>query len=74
MTQTRLVGLIANLPEGVTEIYTHPATASGFAGAAPGYRYEEELAALTAPDLRRLIAAKGVASGGFSDAVDFSRQ
>ena len=74
MTQTRLAGLIAHLPEGVTEIYTHPATASGFAGAAPGYRYEEELAALTAPDLRRLIAAKGVASGGFLDAVDFSRQ
>jgi hopanoid biosynthesis associated protein HpnK len=74
MTQTRLVGLIANLPEGVTEIYTHPATASGFVGAAQGYRYEEELAALTSPDLRRLIAATGVASGGFSDAVDFSRQ
>ena len=74
MTQTRLAGLIEHLPEGVTEIYTHPATASGFAGAAPGYRYEEELAALTSPDLRRLIAATGVAFGGFSDAVDFSRQ
>jgi hopanoid biosynthesis associated protein HpnK len=73
MTQTRLAGLIAHLPEGVTEIYTHPATASDFAGAAAGYRYEDELAALTAPDVRRLIAAMGVASGGFSDAVDFSR-
>ena len=50
MTEPRLAGLIAHLPEGVTEIYTHPATASGFAGAAPGYRYEEELAALTSPD------------------------
>jgi hopanoid biosynthesis associated protein HpnK len=74
MTQARLAGLIAHLPEGVTEIYTHPATASGFEGAAPGYGYEEELAALTSPDLPRLIAAAGVASGGFSDAVDFSRQ
>jgi chitin disaccharide deacetylase len=68
MTQSRLQGLIAHLPEGVTEIYTHPATSSGFAEAAPGYRYEEELAALTSPDLRRQIAEAGVMSGGFSDA------
>ena len=74
MTQSRLQGLIAHLPEGVTEIYTHPATSSDFAGAAPGYRYEEELAALTSPDLRRLFVAAGVASGGFSDAVNFLRQ
>ena len=68
MTETRLRGLIAHLPEGVTEIYTHPATSSGFAGAAPGYRYEEELAALTSPVLRRQIAEAGLASGGFSEA------
>ena len=73
MTHSRLAGLIAHLPEGVTEIYTHPATSSDFAGAAPGYRYEEELAALTSPDLRRQIAAAGVASGGFADAVNFRR-
>jgi hopanoid biosynthesis associated protein HpnK len=71
MTQWRLQGLIAHLPDGVTEIYTHPATASDFAGAAPGYRYEDELAALTSPDVRRQIAAAGIASGGFSDALSF---
>jgi hopanoid biosynthesis associated protein HpnK len=73
MTHSRLAGLIAHLPEGVTEIYTHPATSSDFAGAAPRYRYQEELAALTSRDLRRLIAATGVASGGFEDAVNFRR-
>jgi chitin disaccharide deacetylase len=67
MTQSRLQGLIAHMPEGVTEIYTHPATSSDFAGAAPAYRYEEELAALTSPDLRRQIAEAGVALGGFAD-------
>ena len=72
MTQSRLRGLIAHLPEGITEIYTHPATSSDFAGAAPGYRYEEELAALTSPDLRRQIAAAGVVSGGFADAVSLA--
>ena len=74
MTQARLQGLIAHLPEGVTEIYTHPATSSGFAGAAPGYRYEEELVALTSAELRRQIAAAGVVCGGFSDAMNFTRQ
>ena len=67
MTLSGLAELIAHLPEGVTEIYTHPATGSGFAGAAPGYRYQEELAALTSPDLRRLIVAAGIARGGFAD-------
>jgi chitin disaccharide deacetylase len=74
MTSSRLRGLIAHLPEGVTEIYTHPATSSAFVGAAPGYCYQEELAALTSPDLRRQIAEAGVVSGGFADAVNFSRE
>lgn len=74
MTQARFAGLIAHLPEGVTEIYTHPATSSAFTGAAPGYRYNEELAALTSPDLRRQIGASGIATGGFSDGVNFRRQ
>ena len=74
MTQARLQGLIAHLPEGMTEVYTHPATSSDFAGAAPGYRYKEELAALTSPDLRRQIVEAGVASGGFSDAANFTLQ
>ena len=69
MTHSRLQGLIAHLPDGVTEIYTHPATSPGFAGAAPGYRYQEELAALTSPELRRQIAAAGIDSGGFADAA-----
>ncbi|HLX98869.1 MAG TPA: ChbG/HpnK family deacetylase, partial [Roseiarcus sp.] len=71
MTRSRLAGLIAHLPEGVTEIYAHPATSSGFVGAAPGYLYEAELKALTSPDLRRLVAEAGIASGGFAGAVNF---
>jgi hopanoid biosynthesis associated protein HpnK len=69
MTRARLGGLIAHLPEGVTEIYTHPATRPDFDGAAPGYCYEEELAALTSPDLRCQIAAAGIERGGFSEAA-----
>jgi chitin disaccharide deacetylase len=69
MTHSRLQGLIAHLPDGVTEIYTHPATSPGSAGSAPGYRYEEELAALASPELRRQIAAAGIDSGGFADSI-----
>ena len=66
MTVARLTGLIEHLPEGLSEIYTHPATGP-YPGSAPGYLYGEELAALTAPGLAGLIAAKGIRMGGFSD-------
>jgi chitin disaccharide deacetylase len=70
MTGERLAGLIRHLPEGLSEIYTHPATGP-YAGSAPGYQYQGELAALTDPQMPGLLAAHGVASGGFAD---FSRQ
>jgi chitin disaccharide deacetylase len=66
MTVARLAGLIEHLPEGLSEIYTHPATGP-YPGSAPGYLYGEELAALTDPGLAGLIAAKGIRTGGFSD-------
>jgi hopanoid biosynthesis associated protein HpnK len=66
MTSSRLSGLIENLPEGLSEIYMHPATGP-YPGSAPGYLYEEELKALTAPGLPGLIAAKGIRVGGFGD-------
>jgi len=49
MTAERFAALIDRLPDGMSEIYFHPATADAYPGSAPGYRYREELAALTAP-------------------------
>ena len=66
MTNKRLAGLIEHLPEGLTEIYMHPATGP-YAGSAPGYQYQGELAALTDPALLARLAAKGIKSGGFFD-------
>lgn len=66
MTEPRLEGLIEHLPEGLSEIYLHPATGP-YAGSAPGYQYEDELAALTDPRLPPLLAAKAVKTGGFGD-------
>ncbi|WP_413993669.1 hopanoid biosynthesis-associated protein HpnK [Labrys okinawensis] len=55
MTGARLRGVLSHAPDGVTEIYTHPATTGGFPGHAPGYSYAEELAGLTAPETRDLV-------------------
>jgi hypothetical protein len=58
---------LRNLPAGLTEIYCHPATRDEFAGAARGYRYAEELSALTAPRIRELMISTETRRGGFSD-------
>ncbi|HSS14087.1 MAG TPA: hopanoid biosynthesis-associated protein HpnK [Rhizomicrobium sp.] len=70
MTRERLAGLIRHLPDGLSEIYMHPATGP-YAGSAPGYQYEAELAALTDPRLPELLAEGGIRRGGF---YDFSSQ
>lgn len=67
MTSDRLLALADHLPPGLTEIYTHPGTAGGFVGAAPGYRYADELAALVDPRLRERLRHHGVLLGGYAD-------
>lgn len=67
MTPPRVAALLAHLPDGLTELYTHPATAGGFPGAAPGYRYAEERDALVAPASRAAAQASAATRGGFSD-------
>ena len=67
MTKDRLLGLIRNAPEALSEIYLHPATAGAFAGAAPGYRYREEFAALIAPEIIAAARDSSLRLGGFAD-------
>jgi chitin disaccharide deacetylase len=55
------------LPPGFVEIYFHPATTDAFAGAAPGYRYADEFAALCDPDCIAAMRRSGYALGGYSD-------
>jgi hopanoid biosynthesis associated protein HpnK len=66
MTQDRLCGLIAHLPRGLSEIYLHPATAP-YAGSAPGYRYREELEALTSAGVAAACRERALQLGGFAD-------
>src|SRR5437868_7927000 len=67
MTRQRLAGLIRHLPDGLSEIYLHPATGP-FAGAAPDYHYREELDALMAPEL---IAPSRVPRRGLAGSAVF---
>jgi chitin disaccharide deacetylase len=67
MTEPRLAGLLANLPDGLSEIYTHPATSNEFAGAVPGYRYADELAALTAPAVIEAVKTQDIRLTSYSD-------
>ena len=67
VNETRLFGLIQSLPPGLSEIYLHPATSGGYPGSAPGYGYQDELAALVAPRVKQAAAAAGLTLGGFSD-------
>ena len=66
MTGARLKGLIEHLPDGLSEIYLHPATGA-YPGSAPGYAYVEELRALTDPGMPALIAGRDIRLGGFCD-------
>jgi len=73
MTRTRLASLIQHLPEGVSEIYLHPATGS-YRGAAPGYRYREELEALMAPEVIAAGRDSSLCIGGFGDFAHLGAQ
>jgi hopanoid biosynthesis associated protein HpnK len=64
MTGPRLRGIVENLPGGLSEIYLHPATGP-YPGGAPGYRYGEELAALT--DRQSIEIVRNIQCGGFAD-------
>jgi chitin disaccharide deacetylase len=69
MVEGRLLRLLPHLPHGVSEIYFHPATVRSVALSAtmPGYRHEEELAALLSPAAKSLAAELGFRLGGYSD-------
>ena len=67
MTAARLTGLIAHLPEGLSEIYLHPAAGPSYPGFTPGYLYEQELAALTSSQAIDSIKKSKIDLGSFAD-------
>lgn len=69
MGARRLRGLFRNLPEGLVEIYTHPAVSNDFAGHARGYRYTDELAGLVDRDVVAAARNSGHRLAGYADAA-----
>jgi hopanoid biosynthesis associated protein HpnK len=69
MTEDRVLRLLPHLPDGVSEIYFHPATGRTprLVEAMPGYRHRDELAALLSPALKARIAALGIGLVSYSD-------
>ena len=69
MTTGRVHALIASLPEGLTELYCHPATEDAYPGSAPGYAYRAELAALVDSEVVTLVKQRAIHLGRFTDAI-----
>jgi len=61
MTRERVQGIVDALPDGLSEIYMHPATGP-YPGSAAGYRYGDELAAL-----QTVVIPSDIRCGGFAD-------
>jgi hopanoid biosynthesis associated protein HpnK len=65
MTESRIAAILEHLPDGISEIYTHPATSDRFPGASGAHA--DEFAALMAPRIVKLVDDNRVSTGGYSD-------
>jgi len=69
MDETRVLEMLANVPDGVTELFFHPATGP-FAGADKGtemFQWAAELAALTSPNVRAALTRNGITSTTYGE-------
>ncbi|HET7796668.1 MAG TPA: hopanoid biosynthesis-associated protein HpnK [Nevskia sp.] len=67
MDEMAVLRAIETLPDGLTELYLHPATRRGLTPTMPTYRHDDELAALLSPRVRAAIAARGAVLGRWVD-------
>jgi len=69
MTEDRVLRLLPHLPDGVSEIYFHPATrrTARLAATMPGYSHHDELAVLLSRAVRERIAALGIGRTTYGD-------
>ncbi len=72
MREERVLKYLGNLPQGVSEIYFHPALGSWSDGAPPAadYLYEQEFGALTSPKVAAAMHASGIEMVTFGDLRD----
>jgi len=67
MVEERVLRLLPQLPDGVSEIYFHPAASRTplLCAAMPNYRHCEELEALLSPSVRSCIAELGIVPANY---------
>jgi hypothetical protein len=71
MTEGRVLGLLAHLPAGLTEMYFHPANVrtDKLKSLMPDYRQIEELQALTSQAVRQVVKDGGIRLATFGQMV-----
>ncbi len=68
MDEAAWLEILARLPDGVTEVYAHPAaTHEPIVPTMRDYRHADELAALRSPRVRAAVQAAGARLGGYGD-------
>ncbi|WP_244816435.1 hopanoid biosynthesis-associated protein HpnK [Caballeronia sp. Lep1P3] len=69
MNESAMLATLARAPQGVLELYCHPATEGELpiTPAMRGYRHADELAALCSPRIAQALASMNVKCGGFGD-------
>jgi chitin disaccharide deacetylase len=65
LTEAYVLGVIARLPTGLTELYFHPAADIG--GTPPALEAQSEVAILTSPRVRAALAEQGVRLTNFAE-------
>jgi len=71
MDEDAMLGVLARLQPGVTEIYLHPASQSEsvISPSMPAYRHSDELAALLSLRVRTAVPTTGIKLGGYCDVL-----
>ncbi|QNK01183.1 hopanoid biosynthesis-associated protein HpnK [Dyella telluris] len=67
MNEQVLLDVLQHLPDGLNELYLHPATHDELTPAMASYRHADELAALLSPRVRQAVAEHCRLCHGFSD-------
>ena len=67
MDEATMLDILRDLPDGLSELYLHPAAHEGLVASMAEYRHADELAALLSPRVRDTIAARYLLCRGFAD-------
>jgi hopanoid biosynthesis associated protein HpnK len=67
MNEAAVLGILDRLPAGTSELYFHPATATGLTDSMRGYQHTRELEALLSPRVAAALDARGITKISFSD-------